>query len=213
MRRLSLLLLFAVTLGGTAVLDRPLSAEDGAGQPDSFLVQFGNKAIADLTDPSLSDEAQVARFRELLYEGFDVPLISQFVAGRYWRGADEQARREFVEVFEHYLDQRFRPLFREYQGQEFRTTGVRSDTGKPHLSWVAMTVDVGASTAAKLEWRVRKDPDGYKILDVKAEGVSMAQTLRDEYASVARRQGGLPGLTRVLREKIQQGAFTPDWAS
>lgn len=210
MLRFSLLLLLAVTLGGTAALDRPLSAEDGAGQPDSFLVQFGNKAIAKLTDPSISDEDQTAHFRELLYEGFDVPLISQFVAGRYWRSASEGERQAFIEVFERYLDQRFRPLFRQYQGQEFRTTGVRSDSGDASLYWVAMSVDVSSRSKAKLEWRLRKDNGGYKILDVKAEGVSMAQTLRDEYASVARHQGGLAGLTRVLREKIDQGAFKPD---
>ncbi len=213
MFRISLLLLFAVTLGGTAALDRPLSAADGAGQPDTFLVQFGNKAISELTDPSLSEDAQSERFRQLLYEGFDIPLISQFVAGRYWRNADETTRQDFVQVFEHYLDQRFRPLFRRYQGQQFSTTGVRTDSDKPQLSWVTMAVDVGSSSAARLEWRVRADNDGYKILDVKAEGVSMAQTLRDEYGAVARSQGGLPGLTRVLREKIAQGAFKPDWDS
>ena len=76
MLRFSLLLFFAVTLGGTAALDRPLSAEDGAGQPDTFLVQFGNKAIAKLTDPNISDEDQIARFRELLYAGFDVPVLA-----------------------------------------------------------------------------------------------------------------------------------------
>lgn len=210
MLRFTLLLFFAVTLGGTAALDRPLSAEDGAGQPDVFLVQFGNKALAKLTDPNISDEDQIAHFRELLYEGFDVPVIAQFVAGRYWRSASDADRQEFVAVFERYLDQRFRPLFREYRGQEFRTTGVRSDSGSSNLYWVAMSVDVGSSSEAKLEWRIRKDASGYKILDVKAEGVSMAQTLRDEYGSVARNQGGLSGLSKVLREKIEQGAFTPD---
>ena len=210
MLRFSLLLFIAVTLGGTAALVRPLSAEDGAGQPDTFLVEFGNKAIAKLTEPNVSDEDQIARFRELLYEGFDVPVIAQFVAGRYWRSANDAEREAFVKVFERYLDQRFRPLFRKYEGQEFRTTGVRADSGSANLYWVAMSIDVGASDKAQLEWRIRKDDNGYKILDVKAEGVSMAQTLRDEYGSVARNQGGLSGLTKVLREKIDQGAFAPD---
>jgi phospholipid transport system substrate-binding protein len=210
MFRFSLLLFIAVTLGGTAALDRPLSAEDGAGQPDTFLVQFGEKAIAKLTDPGISDEEQIARFRELLYEGFDVPVISQFVAGRYWRSASDDERKAFVEVFERYLDQRFRPLFRKYEGQQFRTTGVRADSNRDGLYWVAMAVDVGTSSEAKLEWRLRKENSTYKILDVKAEGVSMAQTLRDEYGSVARNQGGLAGLTEVLDKKIAQGAFEPD---
>ena len=213
MIRFSLLLFIAVTLGGTAALDRPLSAQDGAGQPDTFLVQFGEKAIAELTDPGISDEEQIARFRTLLYEGFDVPTISQFVAGRYWRSASEDERKAFVSVFERYLDQRFRPLFRQYQGQQFRTTGVRADTNNDGLYWVAMSVDVGSSNEAKLEWRLRQGGGSYKILDVKAEGVSMAQTLRDEYTSVARNRGGLAGLTEVLDEKISQGAFTPDLGS
>lgn len=213
MLRFSLLLFIAVTLGGTAALDRPLSAEDGAGQPDVFLVQFGEKAIAQLTDPDVSDEEQIARFRELLYEGFDVPVISQFVAGRYWRSASDDERKAFVSVFERYLDQRFRPLFRQYQGQQFRTTNVRPDSSGKNLFWVAMSVDVGTASEAKLEWRLRQAAGTYKILDVKAEGVSMAQTLRDEYASVARNHGGLAGLTKVLDEKIAQGAFKPDWDS
>jgi len=179
------------------------------GEPDVFIAEFGSTAIEQLTDKEASDEELEARFRELINDGFDIPLISQFVAGRYWRSATDEERDAFKSVFEDYLEQRFRPLFARYQGETFAATRVRVDEDKPYMSWVTVELHITESQIAETEWRVRHEDGDYKILDVRAEGASMAITLRDEYASVARNNGGLSGLTEVLREKIAQGAFKP----
>jgi len=53
-------------------------------------------------------------------------------------------------------------------------------------------------------------PDEVDVgLDVVAEGVSLAITLRQEYASVIR-VSGIDGLVSQLRTKIEAGAFTPE---
>ena len=53
--------------------------------------------------------------------------------------------------------------------------------------------------------------DGYgkAVFDVVVEGVSMAITLRSEYSSVIKNQGGLPGLVVLLRDKLAKGEFKP----
>jgi len=56
----------------------------------------------------------------------------------------------------------------------------------------------------RVNWRVRKFGDTYKIVDIVAEGVSIAVTLRSEYVSVLKRNGGDVGaLTLVLLEKTK----------
>ena len=58
--------------------------------------------------------------------------------------------------------------------------------------------------AIHVNWRVRKHGEGYKIVDIIAEGISIAVTLRSEYVSVLKRNGGdVDALTLVLREKAK----------
>src|SRR3546814_10897865 len=62
----------------------------------------------------------------------------------------------------------------------------------------------------RVAWRVRETDGTFKILDIVAEGVSMAITLRSEYGAVLKNNGGqLPPLTEALREKVARGAFAP----
>ena len=58
----------------------------------------------------------------------------------------------------------------------------------------------------RVDWRVTGHGNAYKISDVTVEGVSMALTQRQEFASVIQRGGGqLDALLKVLREKTGQG--------
>ncbi len=53
---------------------------------------------------------------------------------------------------------------------------------------------------AKVNYRIRKDGDDFKVVDIVAEGVSLALTLRQEYAAVIERSNGkVEGLIERLR--------------
>ncbi len=53
-------------------------------------------------------------------------------------------------------------------------------------------------------WLVEHKNGQFRVLDVVAEGVSMALTLRSEYASVIKRSGGrVEGLVAQLHEHIE----------
>jgi phospholipid transport system substrate-binding protein len=56
----------------------------------------------------------------------------------------------------------------------------------------------------RIDWRVRRRDDGYRIVDIVAEGISIAVTLRSEYTSVLKQNGGDVGaLVRQLRAVIE----------
>lgn len=181
-------------------------ASEGA---DAYLKGYGKRALEQLSEPGISEQEREARFDKLLAEGFDVPAIGQFVVARYWRAADERQRDDFLAVFREYLSQRFLPLFRDYQGEDFDTQAPKP-TDREGIVWVPLKLDRESGEAVKTEWLLRQTENGaYKILDIKAEGTSMAITLRDEYASVIRREGSLDGLTKEIQRLLDQGAFTP----
>ena len=49
-------------------------------------------------------------------------------------------------------------------------------------------------------WRIRHKGDNYKVLDIVAEGVSMAISLRHEYGTVVK-TNGVDGLIAMMGEK------------
>lgn len=179
---------FAVALFvlGSAV-STPAHAE--AGDPGAFLKSLTDKAITQLTDPNMPEGERRKRFRDLFSANFDVRTIGAFVLGRYWRSTDEQVRTKFLQTFQDVMVDRFAPQFAGYGDTRFEVTDVREvKNGGQFMVSSAITPPSGKRT--RIDWRVRQASDQYKIVDVVAEGVSMAQTLRSEYGSVLQRNRG-----------------------
>ena len=55
----------------------------------------------------------------------------------------------------------------------------------------------------KVDWRVRRIDDRYKIIDVVVEGVSMLVTQKAEFGAVLR-QRGVDGLIGILRSQLDR---------
>ncbi len=171
--------------------------------PGKFLVELTDRAILQLTEPGLTDEEQERRFHRLLNEGFDLPEIGRFVLGRYWRNADEAQRSGFLTVFEDLMVHRFLPLFAAFSGEKFEIGASKAFKNNPNFISVASRLLRLEGEPIKIAWRVRRRDGGYKIVDIVAEGVSMAVTLRSEYVSVLKQnRGDVGALIDTLRAKI-----------
>ena len=67
---------------------------------------------------------------------------------------------------------------------------------------VRSTFFTDPTTPVRVDWRVASRGDIYKITDVSVEGISMANTQRDEFASVIRKNSGkISALLEILRKK------------
>jgi phospholipid transport system substrate-binding protein len=205
---LAALVALAVALGGLATSSGAAAAEG----PTAFLERFSERARDRLTG-DVSDAERRQRFEKMLEEGFALREVSQFILARYWRAASEEERDAFVDVFKDYLAQRFLPLFEDAGSFELRfgepqqPVPDREDLFEVPVVFVSKGGERGPVNTL---WRVRQEDGGYKILDVRAEGTSMAITLRDEYNSVIRRSGGsVAALIEELRKLIDTGQVSP----
>ncbi len=177
-------------------------------QAANFLANLQEQAASRLGDASVSEKEKEEHFRKLFNENFDVPAIGRFVIGRYWRGASEADRGAFLKVFEDAMVQRFLPLLAENSSERFQIGTVTRDSTNEDTAFIDSRIDRTEGEPVRVSWRVRLTDGEFKILDIVAEGVSMAITLRSEYGSVLRQNGGkLPPLTEALREKVERGAF------
>jgi phospholipid transport system substrate-binding protein len=178
----------------------PASAQSGAS---AFVQKLGERAILELTDKSVSDNERVKRMRALLTESFDVPAVSQFVLGTYWRQATEQERQEFMKLYSVVVAHTYAGLFKKYSGEKFQVQRERPLDDDTTVVYGQILQPAGGEPVA-IEMTVKKENGGYKAVDIKVEGISMPLTHRKEYASVIQRnRGQVSALLKILKQKAE----------
>ncbi len=194
-----LLLMSAVFFGGPA----RAGPEDYVVGAEQFIRDLADEAITTLTQDSLSREERQELFRDMLSDGFAIPGIARFVMGRYWREATPEEREEYFSLFEESIISLWANRFVDYSGQTFRITEAipaRSARADERAVLVRSLFWSKPSDPVRLDWRVANKGDVYKITDVLVAGVSMANTFRDDFSSVMRRDG-VEGLLAMLRSR------------
>ena len=195
----ALLLLVMGTWRAAAEPADPQAAAD-------FLSALQDRAIVELTDGEASLDERGERFRRIFRENFDLDAIGKFVIGRYWRSASPQERKDFLAAFEDVMVHRFLPLLTQYTGEKFKIETSKEDSRNEDMVLVSTRLARDEGEPYKVNWRIRLRNGSFKVLDIIAEGVSMAITLRSEYNAVLKTSGGsVTALTDALREKIENG--------
>jgi phospholipid transport system substrate-binding protein len=171
-----------------------------AGEAQAFVRDLALQAIDSLTTPGMSDAQRREEFRALLNAAFDVPLLAEFALGRYWRGATDEQRAEYMLLYEESLVIANADRFRGHTGETLRVLQAR--TTQDDEAVVNSELPRPDAPPIRVGWRVRREGASFKIIDVFIEGVSMAITQRDDYAATIQRGGGrVAALLAAMREK------------
>lgn len=166
--------------------------------------QLGNKAVSLLSNADLDDNEKRAGFHKLVNSDFDMPLISKFVLGKYWRKATDAQKTEYQVLFQKFIVSTYQKRIGQYSGENIDIVKAKPLNKKETLVKSVITRPKGPPI--KLDWRVRKSKSGdHKIVDIIVENVSMALTHREEFSSVISRNGGdVEGLIKKLRGHVSE---------
>ena len=190
------ILLLAVAGPGPAAAAEP-------GDPAAFVRHFTERAMAVLADESLAGAQREQAFRGLLTAGFDVKTIGRFVLGRYWRKATEAERAEYGRLYEDLIVATYARQLLSSAGADLKVGSVRRQDGKSAL--VASRLLRAEGEPIRLDWRLLRRGDTWRIVDVVVEGMSMALSQRSEFKAVIRGNGGrVEALLEKLREKTRR---------
>ena len=186
MRRVFPCLVLLLLLGVAA--PRPGRADPADGS--QFMTNLGNRVLEIINDKSAPEAQRRQQFRKLADDSFEVPKIAQFVLGRYWRSANDDEKKRFVDAFETYMVQVYWSRFTGYNGESFKVTGQRDEGNGTILVTTEILRPNSGQAPVKVAWSLVKRDNGFKIRDASLEGVSQALTYRDEFASIIERNGG-----------------------
>ena len=194
-----------VLILGLGLAANGVAAAGTAGDPSDFISGQVYVALSALGNKELTQEDRAKEFHELLDKDFDMLRISRFVLGRYWQEATDPERQHFLQLFEEYVVRSYSQPLSNFSGNTVRVIGSRQE-GETMTLVRSEVVGTDGVPAAKVDWRVRRDDDGFKIVDVDLEGVSIVVTQREQLSAVIERAGSVAGLLRQLEQKLGSGS-------
>lgn len=193
------------------ILAASLTMNSGQVHADSRIVEaedFISSLIEDIritveADATTEDE-KMAAINAIVDSYFDVDGITRFSAGRYWRAASSEQRKQYTRQFRNVLINTARHQFDQILGLTFTPTlsKVRGDK----LILVGGTIQDSNGNLPDVEifWRVSAlAGQPMRVIDVEIENISMLKTQRDENEAIIRRGGGsFDALLQSLGERL-----------
>jgi len=152
-----------------------------------FVQDLAETGIAFLSNPDLSQSGKTKQFKVLLERNFDLEKIGRYALGRYWRVATDKQKKEYQKLFKDMILNVYSDRFKEYKNQD---VDIVSSNQKGKNILVSSVIKDPEGPDIKLDWVVRQNNGGYKVIDVLVEGVSMVITQRSDFASVIQKNGG-----------------------
>ena len=175
----------ALTGAGLAVMvSRQAAAEqDPVGQ---LVQRAANQAIeAARTSAGAAREAGIRRVLEAY---FDLAYMSRATLGSYWDQATPEQRQRFLKASASVEARSYAERFGQYRGQTI-TVGRISPRGNG-VSIVDSKLTQSSGDPVTVQWEVRNEGQGPRIVDIRTEGVSMTMTRRADFVSYIRNHGG-----------------------
>jgi phospholipid transport system substrate-binding protein len=171
-----------------------------AGDLAAFVNQLAEDAITTLSKADPTDPARAAALKPILVKYFDMKEMAKHVLGAYWKKITPEQQDAFVGQFTNYMASVYGQRFKAYKGQKLEVKRVR-DQGA--LATVFTAVAEGSEDAgARVDWEIENSGAEPLVVDIRVEGLSLADTHRQEFTSVlSQHNGDITALMGILKNK------------
>jgi phospholipid transport system substrate-binding protein len=152
---------------------------------------------------ALGLEGRRAKIAPAVQTGYDLPFMAEKILGRHWSTLGESDHQRWTDAFGRLTVATYAERMTGFTGQVFEVLKVEPSS---HETAVVYTHVVTPKEAPiSINYRMRPDGDGWRIIDVYLNGtVSELALRRSEYAAVLQRDG-FEKLVASIDDKIKAG--------
>ena len=155
-----------------------------SSEPKSFVSEMVTEAINVLSDKSLSDEKKNDVIALIAKENVDIKALGYYTLGSIRKSLDKSILEQYNNLFEKYFLKSLTSRLSEYSDQKFEVTGAEQKSANYTIVFSKVTGET-KSPEIKINWRVyTKNPNKPLIRDLIVEGLSLAKTQKEEFASI-----------------------------
>ena len=151
--------------------------------PKQFISEIVSEAKKILVN-SNTKEFKTQKLSELALKTVDIKGVAFYSIGAYRKNLSDEQMKEYLNLFEKYFLKSFTSRLTDYSDPKIDV--VSADVLSDKYTIVkSLLLATEKKPEVKIEWRVyTKDPNKPLIRDLIIEGLSLARTQKEEFASV-----------------------------
>ena len=175
-----------------------------SSDPKQFIQEVVDEAKKILIATN-TKEFKTTKLSEMALRTVDIKGVAYYSLGKYRKELNEEQLKEYLALFEKYFLKSFTSRLTDYSDPKIDV--VSTEVLNPKYTIVKSTLlATDKKPAVNIEWRVyTKNPDKPLIRDLIIEGLSLARTQKEEFASVIETNNGdVTKLFITLKEFINK---------
>ncbi len=155
-----------------------------SSNPTDFINELINDAITKLSDKNITKEKKISFIEKIALENVDINALGLYTLGELRKSSNEVDISAYQNSFQKYFLKSLTSRLSDYSSSEFKILGEE----KKSANYTIVSSKVKPkddSPEIKIDWRVyTKNPDKPLIRDLIVEGLSLARTQKEEFASI-----------------------------
>ena len=171
--------------------------------PEVFVQSTVNRASEALNN-IYSKEEKINKLKNIAKETVDIDGIGLYTLGSYRKGLSDNQKEKYLDLFEEYFLKTFASRLAEYSNPEIKVSN--SKKLNENYSMVSSSlVATEQRPEVKIDWRIyTKNPENLLIRDLIIEGLSLARTQKEEFASIIQSNDGeIEALFETLKNFVK----------
>ena len=169
-------------------------------EPDVFVQSTVNRASQILSE-NISKDEKIIKLKMIAKETVDIRGVGFYSLGSARKNLDDTQKNKYLRLFEAYFLKSFSSRLSEYTNPEIDVKGKKT-LNKNYTIVNSLLVGTSERPEIKIDWRIyTKNPDNPLIRDLIIEGLSLARTQKEEFASILNsNDGNIEVLFETLEE-------------
>ena len=175
-----------------------------SSDPKQFIAEIVSEAKKILVETN-SQEFKTQKLSEMALKTVDIKGIGYYTLGNYRKQLSDDQMKTYTVLFEKYFLKSFTSRLTDYSDPKIDVLSAEILNAKYTIVKSVLLAN-DKKPEVKIEWRVyTKNPDKPLIRDLIIEGLSLARTQKEEFASVIESNNGdISKLFIVLQEFINK---------
>ena len=160
-----------------------------SSDPKQFIQEIVDEAKKVLVD-SNTKEFKTKKLSEMALKTVDIKGVAYYSLGSYRKEFSDEQMKEYLTLFEKYFLKSFTSRLTDYSDPKIDV--LSAEVLNPKYTIVkSLLLATDKKPEVNIEWRVyTKNPDKPLIRDLIIEGLSLARTQKEEFASVIETNNG-----------------------
>ena len=152
--------------------------------PKIFIKELVDDAIVTLSDKNISISDKKKKIEIIALENVDINALSMYTLGGIRKTLDNETLQPYKKLFEKYLLKSLTSRLTDYSKNKFEVISA-DQKSEVYTIVISKILESSSQPEIKINWRVyTKDSNKPLIRDLIVEGLSLAKTQREEFASI-----------------------------